>query len=51
VFNIIAPRIVGGRVSVLLLLRILVVYPVSIAGCILWQRLWAGVKQSCLKRN
>lgn len=44
VFNIIAPRLIGGRVSVLLLLRILVVYPVSIGGCILWQRIWTAVK-------
>lgn len=43
-FNRLAPRLVGDRVGVLLVLRFLVVYPVSIGGCILWQRLWAAVK-------
>ena len=45
-FNSLAPRLVGSRVSVLLLLRILVVYPVSILGCVFWQRLWASAKKS-----
>lgn len=45
IFNIIAPRVVGGRVAVLLLLRILVVYPISIGGCILWQRTWAAIRK------
>lgn len=44
-FNSLAPRLVGHRVSVQLLLRIIVVYPVSIAGCVLWQRLWAAVRK------
>lgn len=44
IFNRRAPGLVGERVSVLLILRILVIYPVTIAGCILWQRLWAAVK-------
>lgn len=43
-FNAIAPRLVGSRVSILLPLSLLVVYPVSIGGCILWQRLWAAAK-------
>ena len=42
-FNYHMPALVGDRVSVLLPLRILVVYPVTIAGCILWQRLWGAL--------
>ncbi len=44
-FNEYAPHLVGSRVIVLLPLRILVVYPATIAGCILWQRLWTAIKQ------
>lgn len=44
-FNRRAPQLVGTRASALLLLRIVVVYPVTIAGCILWQRLRAAVKR------
>lgn len=44
IFNRHAPYFVGERVSVLLLLRFLVVFPVSIAGCILWQHLWRTMR-------
>jgi len=44
-FNGVAHRVVGDRISIQLLLRILTVYPVSIGGCIIWQRLWAAVKK------
>lgn len=50
-FNYYAPRLAGERTSVLLLLRAAVVYPVSIAGCILWQRLWAEIKKRIHKPN
>lgn len=43
-FNRIVPHLAGDQVSLQLVLRILVVYPVSIGGCILWQRLWAAVR-------
>lgn len=48
IFNILAPRIVGDRIAVQLVLRFLVVFPVSIIGGIIWQQLWASVKK-CLK--
>lgn len=46
VFNIFAPRAVGGGTAVLLLLRMITVYPVTIAGCVLWQRLRAAIRRA-----
>lgn len=44
-FNCYAPGIVGeDQILPLLVLRILLVYPISIGGSILWQHLWAAVK-------
>lgn len=39
-FNGLTARLGLHRVSLLLVLRLLVVYPVTIGGCVLWQRLW-----------
>lgn len=46
IFNIFAPRVVGSRIAVLLLLRMITVYLTTIAGCVLWQRLWAAVRKA-----
>lgn len=50
-FNNYVPLFAGDKVSTLLALRFLVVYPVSIGGCILWQRLWAAVRGSKKHHN
>ena len=45
IFNSLAPRVLGCSPSTLLLLRTIVVYPVTITACILWQRLRANLKK------
>lgn len=45
VFNNLAARLGITHISMLLVLRALVVFPVSIGGCILWQMLWGALRK------
>lgn len=45
VFNSFSARLGATRVAALLVLRALVVFPVSIGGCILWQKAWSALKK------
>lgn len=45
IFNILAARLGITRIGTLLILRALVVFPVSIGGCILWQKVWAALRK------
>lgn len=42
--NFAAGHLAGARAGILLLLRALVVFPVTILGCILWQKLYAALR-------
>lgn len=46
IFNLAAERAGITKISVLFILRVLTVFPVTIFGCILWQKLWTALRQA-----